>query len=172
MGRPTFEIMKPYAAIDDRHLQGTTCHLEGLRYLAPEHQRILAIDDDETILDLLAETLRAQRYQVDLARTCEDALPQILFHDYSGILLDLILPDSNGLALYRQIVRRRPALGPRVIFVTGALDTGEAVRFVRLVGAPVLRKPFDLGDLVAAVRRVAPASPPGGAAPPHLVTGT
>ena len=55
--------MKPYVAIDDRHLQGMTLHVEGLRYLAPEDQRILAVDDDETMLSLLAETLQGQRYQ-------------------------------------------------------------------------------------------------------------
>ena len=157
--------MKPYVTIDDRHLMGMTDHVEELRYLRPDQQRILAVDDDETILELLAQTLATQHYQVDVARTSEDALPQILFHDYSGILIDLVLPDSNGLALFRQIARRRPALRSRVIFVTGALDTGEAVKFVRLVNAPVLRKPFDLGDLINAVRRV--ASPPGVIEPGH-----
>ncbi len=116
--------------------------------------RILAVDDDEVILDLLSQTLTSQRYLVDVARTCEDALPKILFNDYSGILIDLVLPDSNGLGLFRQIARRRPALRSRVAFVTGALDTGEAVRFVRLVHAPLLRKPFDLGDLINTVRRL------------------
>ncbi len=147
--------MKPYVTIDDGHLRGESAHRDGLRPVAAERARILAVDDDEAILDLLAQTLQAHHYQVDVAMTSEDALPQILFHDYSGILIDLILPDSNGLSLYRQISRRRPTLRSRVIFVTGALDTGEAARFVRLVNAPVLRKPFDLGDLVAAVRRVA-----------------
>ncbi len=164
--------MKPYATLDDRHLQGMTLHAEGLRYLPAEVPRILAVDDDQMILDLLAETLRAQRYRVDVARTSEDALPQILFHDYSGILLDLVLPDTNGLALYRQIVRRRPALGPRVIFVTGALEKSEAARIVRLVGAPVLRKPFDLDDLIARVRGVAGAPWPGGSSPRHTAPGS
>ncbi len=150
----TLTLVEPIVELDDRHLRGAAEHAESLRYLAPENQRILAVDDDETILDLLTQTLTAQRYRVDLARTCEDALPQILFHDYSGILIDLVLPDSNGLSLFRQIVRRRPALSARVLFVTGALDTREAVRLVSLVNAPVLRKPFDLGDLVAAVRRI------------------
>src|SRR5207245_1660838 len=123
-------------------------------------------------LSLLAETLQGQRYHVDVARTSEDALPQILFHDYSGILLDLVLPDTNGLTLYRQIMRRRPALGPRVIFVTGALERSEAAKFVRLVRAPVLRKPFDLRDLIATVRSVAATPAPGGAAPRHAPSGS
>jgi len=47
----------------------------------------------------------------------------------------------------------------RVAFLTGALDTGEAVRFVRLVNVPVLRKPFDLGDLISTVRQLTLAEP-------------
>ncbi len=147
--------MRPYARIDDRHLQGEAEHPDGLRYLARENQRILAVDDDETILDLLTQALAAERYRVDVARTCEDALPLMLFHDYSGVLIDLVLPDANGLSLYRQIARRRPSLRERVIFVTGALSSTEAMRLVRLAQNPVLMKPFDLEELVGMVHRVA-----------------
>lgn len=118
-------------------------------------QRILVVDDDEVIAELLSETLRSQRFLVDVARTTEEALPLIMFHDYSGILLDLVLPDVNGLSLYRQIARRRPGLAARVIFVTGALQGGEAGRFVRLVSNRVLMKPFDPGDVIDAVQSVA-----------------
>jgi DNA-binding response OmpR family regulator len=162
--------MKPIAILDDDHLLGEAEHPESLRYVEPEHQRILVVDDDEAIAELLAETLAAEHYRVDVAGSCEDALPLILFNDYDGILLDLVLPDSNGLSLYRQIVRRRPSLAPRVIFVTGALEGGEAGRFIRLVANRVLLKPFDPADAAQAVREVAVprGGPPGG---PRLVQG-
>jgi DNA-binding response OmpR family regulator len=117
-----------------------------------EEHRILAVDDDEVILELMAETLRGQRYHVDVATSCQDALPLLMFRDYCGIILDLVLPDANGLSLYRQIARRKPLLRPRVIFVTGAMDKREARRFVKLLDNPVLLKPFRLDDLVEAVR--------------------
>jgi DNA-binding response OmpR family regulator len=119
-----------------------------------ERHRVLAVDDDETILSLMVETLSSQHYEVDVARSCEDALPLIMFRDYCGIILDIVLPDANGMSLFRQIARRRPALSPRVIFVTGAMDHGEARRFVKLIDNRVLLKPFRLGDLIAAVRQV------------------
>ena len=121
---------------------------------ADERHRILAVDDDETILSLMVDTLSSQQYQVDVARTCEDALPLILFRDYCSIILDIVLPDANGMSLFRQIARRRPALRPRVIFVTGAMDQGEARRFVKLIDNRVLLKPFRLGELITAVRQV------------------
>jgi len=117
-----------------------------------EEHRILAVDDDEIILQLMAEALRGQRYQVDVATSCQDALPLLMFRDYCGVILDLILPDANGLSLYRQIARRKPVLRPRVIFVTGAMDKREARRFVKLLDNPVLLKPFHLEELVEAVR--------------------
>lgn len=117
-----------------------------------EEHRILAVDDDEVILELMAETLRGQRYHVDIATSCQDALPLLMFRDYCGIILDLVLPDANGLSLYRQIARRKPMMRPRVIFVTGAMDKREARRFVKLLDNPVLLKPFRLNDLVEAVR--------------------
>ena len=126
----------------------------GSDLVADQRHRVLAVDDDETILSLMVETLSSQNYEVDVATNCEDALPLILFRDYCGIILDIVLPDANGMSLFRQIARRRPALRPRVIFVTGAMDHGEARRFVKLIDNRVLLKPFRLDDLISAVRQV------------------
>jgi DNA-binding response OmpR family regulator len=123
--------------------------------LTPVHyHRILAVDDDEALLELMSSALVDHDYEVDVARRCKDAMSMIMFRDYCGVLLDLILPDANGLSLFRQIARRRPALRPRVIFVTGAMDRREADRFVSLIHNKVLLKPFRLEDLVAAVRQM------------------
>ena len=119
---------------------------------ADTEHRILAVDDDEVILELMAETLRGQRYHVDVAKSCQAALPLLMFRDYCGVILDLVLPDANGLSLYRQIARRKPIMKPRVIFVTGAMDKREARRFVKLLDNRVLLKPFRLNELVEAVR--------------------
>jgi DNA-binding response OmpR family regulator len=129
-----------------------TGHLVHTDHPPDEEHRILAVDDDEIILQLMAEALRGQRYQVDVATSCQDAMPLLMFRDYCGVILDLVLPDANGLSLYRQIARRKPVLRPRVIFVTGAMDKREARRFVKLLDNPVLLKPFHLEELVEAVR--------------------
>jgi DNA-binding response OmpR family regulator len=126
-----------------------------LRVVGPGDRRILVVDDDQPILDLMTQVLGLNAYEVETARTVEEALPLALSGRHHGILLDLILPDANGLLLYRKINREDPALGSRVIFVTGMLDRGEVQRFRRLVGNRLLLKPFDLNDLLEAVRRVA-----------------
>jgi DNA-binding response OmpR family regulator len=131
----------------------TSCGM-GHDVTADHYHRILAVDDDEALLSLMSSALVSHDYEVDVARNCKDALPMILFRDYCGVLLDLILPDANGLSLFRQIARRRPTLRPRVIFVTGAMDQQEASRFVTMIHNRILLKPFRLDDLVAAVRQV------------------
>jgi DNA-binding response OmpR family regulator len=142
----TLELVAPDAVSsitcgsDHPHLENDTEH------------RILAVDDDEAILNLMAEALRSQHFHVDVATSCQDALPLLLFRDYCGVILDLLLPDANGLSLFRQIARRKPLMKPRVIFVTGAMDKREARRFVKLIDNKVLLKPFRLDDLVGAVR--------------------
>ena len=137
-------VESPAAGSDVSRIHSDSC--------ADEEHRILAVDDDEVILELMAETLRGQRYQVDVATSCQDAMPLLMFRDYCGVILDLVLPDANGLSLYRQIARRKPLMKPRVIFVTGAMDRKEARRFNRLIDNRVLLKPFRLDDLVEAVR--------------------
>jgi DNA-binding response OmpR family regulator len=127
----------------------------GLHAVEHHDRRILVVDDDPPMLDVMSRVLALNAFRVDTARSVEEAQPLALGGRYHGILLDLILPDANGLSLYRRIARRRPALKPRVIFVTGMLDRSEVRRFRRLVDNRLLLKPFDLNELLAAVREVA-----------------
>ena len=127
---------------------------QGQRCTSSEGRRILAVEDDDLMLEYLSSALDAERFTVDSAPTCEEAMRRVLFHDYSVILMDLILPDGNGLQLFRQIARRRPAIRSRIIFVTGALSRREARRFSKLVDNPLILKPFRLEDLITAVRRI------------------
>ena len=144
--------MKPLELVEATPADLIQCDMAHGGLDSDETHRILAVDDDEIILELMAETLRGQKYHVDVATNCQDALPLLMFRDYCGVILDLVLPDANGLTLYRQIARRKPLMKPRVIFVTGAMDRREARRFVKLLDNKVLLKPFRLNDLVVALR--------------------
>jgi len=67
-------------------------------------------------------------------------------HDVTSALLDIRLRDGNGLDLYDWIGIHRPALAPRVAFVTGSADA-EALEPLAAIGCPVLTKPFEIDDL-------------------------
>jgi two-component system OmpR family response regulator len=119
----------------------------------PMGPRILVVDDDESVQELVTQTLESAGFRTGIAGSMQDAQERALDEDYSGMVLDLILPDSNGLTLYRRLQRLRPQLAPRTVFITGMLDDEEIGRFVKRVGNPLLVKPFDLDALVQAVRR-------------------
>lgn len=96
----------------------------------------------------------------DVARDGEIALQRLRSREYGAILLDLMLPRTNGFEVIRHLKCLSPAVLDRVIVVTAAsqrtlefLDAG--------VVRKVLRKPFDIDDLVAEVRECMAQKPRG-----------
>jgi len=67
--------------------------------------------------------------------------------EFSLVLLDLRLPGMDGMEFFRILVRRHPALGSRVIFMTGDTAGEHTERFLEHAGRPVLAKPFGLDTL-------------------------
>jgi CheY-like chemotaxis protein len=109
--------------------------------------RILVVDDEPFIAQLVADTLAAEGYQVDTAANGLLALEQIKRESYDLILSDLRMPDLDGLALYRELESRQPDLLKRMIFISGTTDDPVYQKFLEQVGVPVLSKPFHLDDL-------------------------
>jgi CheY-like chemotaxis protein len=60
----------------------------------------------------------------------------------------------DGMELHRELVRRFPALGRRIIFVTGDVLDADKHRYLESSGVPFLTKPFDLGEVRRAIRRL------------------
>ena len=147
-------MMTSSHAFDQPGPAGEEAADQGQRCTSSQGRRILAVEDDDLMLEYLSSALDAERFTVDAAPTCEEAIRRILFRDYAIVLMDLILPDGNGLQLFRQIARRRPEIRSRIIFVTGALSRREARRFSKLVDNQLILKPFRLEDLITAVRRI------------------
>ena len=109
--------------------------------------RILVVDDEPFVAQLLVETLVGDGYEVDTAANGLLALEQIKRHSYDLILSDLRMPDLDGLALYRQLELRRPDLLRRMIFISGTIEDPKYRKFLEHAGVPVLPKPFHLDDL-------------------------
>jgi CheY-like chemotaxis protein len=123
--------------------------------------RILVVEDELRISQLVAEVLEAEGYEVDTAANGLLALEKIEQHDYDLILSDLRMPELDGLGLYRELQRRQPALLSRLLFVSGTTDQPEYQRFLAETAVPVLSKPFALVDLQQLSRRMHTAHPRG-----------
>jgi signal transduction histidine kinase len=103
------------------------------------HERILVVDDEQVVRDLLAQMLREQGYEVEVAASARDA--RALGGRWDLLLTDVVMPETDGVKLSKQIDARH------VLFISGydqeALVAGDA---------SFLQKPFSRGELTRTVR--------------------
>ena len=117
--------------------------------------RILLVDDEASVLDLVRTTLETCGYVIDTALTSQEAMQKVRSNDYGMVILDLLLPDMNGFLLSQEIRRVRPALGRKTLFISGILFGQSTVEQLGSMGAGFLSKPFQLKALIEAVDRIA-----------------
>ena len=114
--------------------------------------RILVVDDEPAIRVLLARTLAAGGYLVDVAVDAEEALSGVQKRRYDGLITDLKMPGTNGRELYGLIEKIDSGLARRVIFMTGDTATDRSRAFITGTGNPLIEKPFDLATVELQVR--------------------
>ena len=72
------------------------------------------------------------------------------------MLIDVRMPDTNGIELYRQVTAKSPHFSNRTVFMTGDFTNEDVIEAVHATGCPLLEKPFTADDLHAALRGDAP----------------
>jgi DNA-binding NtrC family response regulator len=112
--------------------------------------RILVVDDDPGIVQLLAEFLDDQGFAVSSAGTAAGALRAVEESPPDILLLDLGLPDAHGSELLPQLRKRWP--GMPVMVVTGQNDMEMAVQCMRMGAYDYVSKPFDLQEMLGGLR--------------------
>jgi two-component system OmpR family response regulator len=114
--------------------------------------RILVVDDEESITDLLATALRYERFQVAGAHTGREALRAVGEFRPHLIVLDVMLPDWDGFEVTKRLADQRERVP--VLFLTARDATGDRVRGLTLGGDDYVTKPFSLEELVARIRAI------------------
>ncbi|MBI4594003.1 MAG: sigma-54-dependent Fis family transcriptional regulator [Candidatus Rokubacteria bacterium] len=111
---------------------------------------ILVVDDEPTVVDGLRLTLEAAGYAVGAAGTVQAALAAMINGDAQAAIVDLMLPDGDGIALTRELKRRDPGL--EVIIITAYGSVRKAMEATKGAGAfHVLEKPFDPDEVLALI---------------------
>ena len=115
-------------------------------------QRVLVVDDEASITDLVATVLRYEGFEVEVAGNGWDALRKAQSFVPELVILDLMLPDHDGFEIHRRL-RDRGVRAP-VIFLTARDATEDKVRGLTIGGDDYVTKPFSLEELVARIRAV------------------
>ena len=118
--------------------------------------RVLIADDDAANRDAMTKLLEGQGHLVTVATDGVEALAQLDDAEFDAIVTDLHMPRLDGRGLYEAVAGRSPALARRFVFVTGDDGRAGSQAFLQQVPQPVVRKPFELTDLLAAISEVVP----------------
>ena len=116
-----------------------------------DRPRILIVDDEASIRDLLAKTLALAEYDVDTAADGRSALERLRLYHYDLLIADLKMPGIDGLAVIREAKRLNTGLP--VIIITGYSTESAAIDAVNLGVAGYLTKPFRVPQVLAAAAR-------------------
>ena len=113
-------------------------------------QRILVVDDEPSISDLISTSLRFVGFDVRTAATGSQALSVAEEFKPHAIILDVMLPDQDGFEVCRQI--RNEGVNVGVLFLTAKDGMGDKVAGLTIGGDDYMTKPFSLEELVARLR--------------------
>jgi two-component system response regulator ResD len=113
--------------------------------------RILVVEDEPTVSDVVARYLRREGYQVDSASDGIEGLRMALEYQPDLVVLDIMLPGLDGLEVCRQLraIRQTP-----VIMLTAKVEDGDAILGLGLGADDYMRKPFSPPELIARVKAV------------------
>jgi DNA-binding response OmpR family regulator len=109
--------------------------------------RLLIIEDNKQLAELLVKGLRAAGYDTDVLATAAEAHAALLTVSYAGLILDLGLPDGDGLTVLRELRHRKDPLPVLVLTARGGLE--DRVAGLRSGADDYLVKPFAFEELVA-----------------------
>ena len=113
--------------------------------------RILIVDDDQSMCDMLVAALKKKQYQASSATTGDVALDLLAQHDFDVVITDMNMRGMNGLELCSRIVENRPDIPVMVITAFGSLET--AVAAIRAGAYDFITKPFEVDVLALALER-------------------
>jgi two-component system, OmpR family, response regulator len=117
-----------------------------------EQVRVLVVDDERAIIDLVAMALKYEGFGVTTAATAKEARTAVMDYRPALIVLDVGLPDEDGFTLVQRLIG--DGVKVPVIFLTARDSTEEKLRGLTVGGDDYVTKPFSIEELVARVRVV------------------
>ena len=117
-------------------------------------KRILVVDDEVIVVDLLTAILTDQGFEVDFALDAASALAKVRESIFDAAILDFNLPDMNGLMLHREIRQMDEELADNTLFASGVEQSEKNLDYYTSYGKGFLSKPFEVQEVLSAVNRL------------------
>ncbi len=117
-------------------------------------KKVLVIDDEEAILEMVSESLSCYGYQVDTTTDGETGLRQLKKNQYGVTFCDWKMPGLNGRQIYERLRTSNPELCKRVVFITGDVINEQMRTFLEQEKRSCLTKPFVLTELRSAIKTI------------------
>jgi two-component system, OmpR family, response regulator len=131
--------------------------------LLRDHGELLVVDDEPFLRDAVAASLRFLGFDVRTAETGAEALRMARDHPFDLVVLDVMLPDTDGFDIVRRL--RRDGRHVPVIFLTARDTQSDKVTGLTLGGDDYMTKPFGLEELAARIRTVLRRTRPAAGGP-------
>jgi signal transduction histidine kinase/ActR/RegA family two-component response regulator len=117
-------------------------------------KEILVVDDEEAVVDLFLDLLRAMGHTIDTATTGLQALRKLEVRDYDLVITDIKMPKMSGIDLYRTVVAIKPEMRRRFVFVTGVMNSLTSPEFLTVADSPCLLKPVTVEKMESTIQEV------------------
>jgi two-component system, OmpR family, response regulator len=117
-----------------------------------EARRVLVVDDEPNIVDVIAMALRFQGFAVESAATGHEAIAKVGEFRPDLVVLDVMLPDIEGFAVAERLGARQSRVP--IVFLTARDATEDKIRGLTLGGDDYMTKPFSLEELIARIRSI------------------
>ena len=114
------------------------------------HEKVLLVDDEEDLLEAMAERMHLWGMEVSTTTSAWDALKKIQEGSYDAIIMDLMMPEMDGLQVLKALKEERPDL--QVILLTGLATVEKSREAIKLGALDVMEKPPDLRELTKKIR--------------------
>jgi excisionase family DNA binding protein len=131
---------------------GPTAGPESISRAAGHRPRVLVVDDEASIRDLMSKTLALAEYDVDTAPDGRVALGHLQAHNYDLLITDLKMPGMDGLTLIREARRLAPRLP--VVVITAFSTEASAIESVNMGVSGYLTKPFRITKILSTAARI------------------
>lgn len=120
--------------------------------------RILVVEDEPTVAQLVVDVLREEGHQAEAVLDSQEGLTRVSRSHYDLVICDLRMPRLDGPAFYEALVRTGSPVRDRIIFITGDTLAPRTLEFLERHKLPYLAKPFLVEEIKLAVNRALTAA--------------